>query len=126
MFSMNAALAAAPSGRLGIGSAALYGVLGYVVVFIGLVLLMAVIVIVGKIMVAAMKKKAAVPAAPAPVSAPAPAAEAPKKELAPGSAGGVKLYDVSERDAAMIMAIVANELGKPLNEIRFKSIREVK
>ena len=26
----------------------------------------------------------------------------------------------------MIMAIVADTLGKPLNELRFKSIREVK
>ena len=30
------------------------------------------------------------------------------------------------RDAAMIMAIVANKLQKPLNELRFKSIKEVK
>jgi len=124
MLSMNAAnYAASASGRLGIGPAALYGVMGYVVVFIGLVLLMAVVVIVGKIMVASRKKAAPVPAAPAAPAAPAP--EVPK-ELAPGSAGGVKLYDVSERDAAMLMAIVAHKMGKPLNEIRFKSIREVK
>ena len=111
--------------RLGVGAAAAYGILGYVVVFIGLVLLMAVVIIVGKIMVASAKKKAAAPAAPVPAAPVPPAPEAPK-ELAPGSAGGVKLYDVSERDAAMIMAIVANKMGKPLNEIRFKSIREVK
>ena len=110
--------------RLPVGMAGLFGVLGYVVVFIGLVLLMAVVIIVGKIMVASAKKKAApAPAAPA---APVPAAPAAPKELAPGSAGGVKLYDVSERDAAMIMAIVADKMGKPLNEIRFKSIKEVK
>ena len=30
------------------------------------------------------------------------------------------------RDAAMIMAIVADSLGKPLNELRFISIKEVK
>lgn len=46
--------------------------------------------------------------------------------LAPGSAGEVKLYDTDPRDAAMIMAIVADELQKPLNELRFISIREVK
>ena len=28
--------------------------------------------------------------------------------------------------AAMLMAIVANKLNKPLNELRFKSIKEVK
>ena len=49
-----------------------------------------------------------------------------KKELAPGSAGDVKLYDTDPRDAAMIMAIVANKLDKPLNELRFRSIKEVK
>ena len=37
----------------------------------------------------------------------------------------VKLYNVSERDAAMVMAIVADESGIPLNELRFISIREV-
>ena len=49
-----------------------------------------------------------------------------KKELAPGSAGEVKIYDTDPRDAAMIMAIVADKLQKPLNELRFVSIKEVK
>ena len=61
----------------------------------------------------------------APAEAPAAPAPAPK-EPAPGSAGELKLYDTDPRDAAMIMAIVADTLGKPLNELRFKSIREVK
>ena len=45
---------------------------------------------------------------------------------APGSAGQIKLYTTDPKDAAMIMAIVADSLGKPLNELRFISIREVK
>ena len=53
-------------------------------------------------------------------------APAAPKPLAPGSAGEVKLYDTDPRDAALIMAIVADKLGKPLNELRFKSIKEVK
>ena len=74
--------------------------------------------------------EAIAPAAPAPAAAPvaaAPAAyaDAPKK-VAPGSAGELKLYDVEPKTAAMIMAIVANQMGKPLNELRFKSIKEVK
>ena len=105
---------------LGIGDNLLDAILGYAVVFIGLTLLMTVIIIVGKVMVAKSKKSAA-PAAAAPAAAPA----APKK-LAPGSAGDVKIYDTDPRDAAMIMAIVANKLGKPLNELRFRSIKEVK
>ena len=119
------AAAEATTGRLklDIGGNLLDAVLGYLVVFIGLSLLMCVVIIVGKIMVAKMKKPAAAPAVEAPAKAPVP--EAPK-QLAPGSAGDIKLYDTDPRDAAMIMAIVADKLGKPLNELRFVSIKEVK
>ena len=44
---------------------------------------------------------------------------------APGSAGQLKLYNVEPKTAAMIMAIVADKMGKPLNELRFLSIKEV-
>ncbi len=106
--------------KMAIGDAGITALLGYAVVFVGLVLLMVVTIIFGKIMVAAKKKKAA-PAAPA---AEAPA-EKKKGPVAPGSAGELKLYNVSDRDAAMIMAIVADKMGKPLNELRFKSIKEI-
>ena len=109
--------------NLNFGENLLDALLGYLVVFIGLSLLMCVVIIVGKIMVAKMKKPAAAPAEEAPVKAPVP--EVPK-QLAPGSAGDVKLYDTDPRDAAMIMAIVADKLQKPLNELRFVSIKEVK
>ncbi len=105
---------------LGIGSNLLDAVLGYAVVFIGLTLLMMVIIIVGK----AFTAKKAAPAEEK--AAPAAAAPAAPKKLAPGSAGDVKIYDTDPRDAAMIMAIVADKLGKPLNELRFRSIKEVK
>ena len=45
---------------------------------------------------------------------------------APGSAGAIKLHDVEPKTAAMLMAIVADKMGKPLNELRFISIKEVK
>ncbi len=107
--------------NLNIGDAALIGVLGYLVVFLGLVLLMIVVFILTRIMIAKSKKAAA---AEAPAEA---AAEEPAKALpAPGTAGDLKLYDTDPKDAAMIMAIVADSLGKPLNELRFKSIKEVK
>ena len=108
---------------IGIGEAGLIAVGGYLVVFIGLILLMCVVMITGKIMVSSQARKAA-PAAQAPAIA--PAAPAPALAAAPGSAGELKLYDVDPKDAAMIMAIVAHQLQKPLNELRFKSIREVK
>ena len=106
-----------------IGTAGLVALLGYCVVFFGLIALMVVVYVMGKIMVASRSKAAAKTAAAAPaapVAAPAPAA-AP----APGTAGEVKLFNVGDREAAMLMAIVANKLGKPLNELRFKSIKEV-
>ena len=108
--------------NISFGDAALTALLGYLVVFFGLVLLMVVVMIMGKIMVAqANKAKAAAPAAAA-----EPAAPAPEAPAAPGSAGELKLYDTDPKDAAMIMAIVADSLGKPINELRFISIKEVK
>lgn len=51
---------------------------------------------------------------------------AQEKPVAPGSAGELKMHDVSPKIAAMLMAIVADKTGKPLNELRFISIKEVK
>ena len=53
---------------------------------------------------------------------PAETVEAP---TAPGSAGQLKLHNVEPKTAAMVMAIVADKLGKPLNELKFISIKEV-
>ena len=36
------------------------------------------------------------------------------------------LHDVEPKTAAMLMAIVADKMGKPINELRFISIKEVK
>ena len=91
--------------------------LGYAVVFFGLILLMCVVIIMGKIFIAKDKK-----AAPAPAPAPVAPVEAPE---APGAAGQLKLHNVEPKTAAMLMAIVADKLGKPLNELRFISIKEV-
>ena len=110
--------------NIGIGTAGLVGLLGYMVVFIGLILLMLVVMLVSKFMIS-QDKKAAAAAAPAAAEV-VKAAPAPAAKPAPGTAGDIKLYDTDPKDAAMIMAIVADTLGKPLNELRFKSIREVK
>ena len=107
--------------NIGIMDAAVVAVLGYSVVFFGLILLMGVIIIMGKAFMA-KDKKAAAAAAAAP-AAPAAPVEAP---AAPGTAGQLKLHDVEPKTAAMLMAIVADKMGKPLNELRFISIKEVK
>ena len=114
MFLVNQAMIDVP-----IGTAALIVVLGMAVVFFGLILLMYVTKITGKIMQSREKKADVHTEAPAAVPAPAKAA-------APGSAGEIKLHDVPDKTAAMLMAIVADKLGKPLNELRFISIREIK
>ena len=108
------------TGAIGIGEAGVYALLGYGMVFFGLILLMVVVMIMGKAFTAKKETPAAAPAA-APVAAPAP--EAP---VAPGVAGQLKTYDVEPKTCAMLMAIVADKMGKPLNELRFISIKEVK
>ena len=116
--------------NIGIMDAAIVALLGYAVVFFGLILLMCVIICMGKVFTAKDKKAAAKVAAAkevlasVPVAAPAAASAAPV--LAPGTAGQLKLHDVNPKTAAMIMAIVADKMGKPLNELRFISIKEVK
>ena len=50
---------------------------------------------------------------------------AAKKAEAPGTAGELKLHNVPDKTAAMLMAIVAHKTGKPLNQLRFRSIREI-
>ena len=113
--------------NISIPTAAGYAVLGYLVVFLGLVMLMCVIFVMGRVMHKETPKAAPAAAAPAAAApAAAPAAAAPKAVPAPGTAGDFKLYNTDPRDAAMVMAIVADSLGKPLNELRFISIREVK
>ena len=110
---------------ISIGEAAVYTLLGYAVVFFGLILLMAVVIAMGKAFTAKENKAAAAHQAAKAAVAAVPVAAAPKA-VAPGSAGELKLHDVEPKTAAMLMAIVADKMGKPLNELRFKSIKEVK
>ena len=110
--------------KVSIGDAAITALLGYAVVFFGICLLMIVVMVQGKIF-SAKEAKAAKKAAAKAAEVPA-AAEAPEAPAAPGTAGQLKLHDVEPKTAAMLMAIVADKLGKPLNELRFISIKEVK
>ena len=96
--------------------------IGMLVVFAALVSLMAIIKLISAAAIAIDKGKHTelLPsaAAPAPVSAPR-AGMVPAK----GSQGEINLYDTDEKSAAMVMAIIADELKAPLNELRFISIR---
>ena len=110
---------------ISIGEAGVYALLGYAVVFFGIVLLMIVITALGKYFASKDTKLATKAASAAQAAAPVAPAAAPKA-VAPGSAGELALHDVEPKTAAMLMAIVADKMGKPLNELRFKSIKEVK
>jgi len=98
---------------MNLGTAAIYSVLGLCIVFFALVLLMLMTKIMVKVIPAAEEtKKVEIKKEAAPA-------------LAPGSAGDFKLNGVNPKDAAMCMAIIADQLKKPLNELRFISIKEV-
>ena len=107
------------SENLGLLDAGVIALVGYAVVFVGLIMLMMVVMALGKSFTARKSAPAAAPETPAaaPAAEPAP--------TAPGTAGELKLHNVEPRTAAMLMAIVAHQLGKPLNELRFISIKEV-
>ncbi|WP_024859678.1 OadG family transporter subunit [Ruminococcus flavefaciens] len=113
---------------MSVGDAAVTALFGYAVVFAGLVCLMIVLYITGSIFKSKdAKAKAAAEAAAKKAAPTVPAAETKAElPLAPGSAGHVKLFDVPDKEAAMIMAIVADKMQKPLNELHFISIKEVK
>jgi len=115
--------------EISLADAGIVALLGYSVVFFGLILLMLVVMALGKAFSAKTAKPAAAAAPVAPAAAPAaPVTVTPvaSETPAPGTAGKLKLHDVPPKTAAMLMAIVANKMGKPLNELRFISIKEVK
>ena len=89
----------------------LISLVGFLTVFVVLVVLMLLITVMGKLIGLLQKS----PAAPAPAD-PAPA---PEKD----DYKGVTLKNVSEKDAAMIMAIVADDLGIAPDHLRFISIK---
>ncbi|MCC8164590.1 MAG: OadG family protein [Planctomycetes bacterium] len=112
-----------------VSDALVMSVVGFAIVFFVLVVLMAVIKILRGILESLDAAKAK-PANAAPVAAAAPAPAAPAKDPnmvpAKGSVGEIMLFVVDEKSGVIIMAIVADELKAPLNELRFLSIREKK
>ena len=94
------------------------------VVFVVLLLMYILISISGKIIEAITKSGKKEEPAKAPAAAPAaPAAAAASGEIF--SSGSLKLKNCDEKTAAMIMAIVADSTGIPLEELVFKSIKLV-
>lgn len=121
---------------LKVTDALLLALIGIVVVFIVLILLMLIVSLVGKIFDGSEKLKEKHPEWNEKVQnlkAKMTFWKKDKKEetetveqpLAKGTCGELKLINTDERDAAMIMAIVADQTNTPLNELRFKSIKRV-
>ena len=101
-----------------------YG-LALTVGFVTIAVALALVAVIVVVLVKALRKRNQKPveAAQPEVVEESPAIAQP---VAPGSAGGIKLHDVEPKTAAMLMAIVADKMNKPLNELRFISIKEVK
>ena len=99
---------------------------GFVVVLSMLAVIAVAILIFSKVMSAFTGKKSA-EKSPAVAAAPAAPATAPAGSPLPAdtSAGSLDLVDVDEKTAAVIMAIVSNESGIPLNRLAFKSIKKM-
>ena len=89
-------------------------------VALAMVLVLALVVVIMVIRKSILDKKKKASATDAPL-----VAQSEPKAVAPGSAGQIKLHNVEFKTAAMVMAIVADKMGKPLNELRFISIKEV-
>ena len=97
-------------GKIGILDAAVTAVAGYTVVFLGLAMIMAAVILLGRVMQRRQLPREAVAVIPA---APVQAPSAPQIE-------------VDDRTAALLMAIVADQLGESPDRLRFVSIREIK
>ena len=99
------------------GSMLIVALVGILIVLVELAVLIQGISKIVRALEGAVSKKSAAPAAeaPAPAAAPVAAPAAPS--------AGVQLVGVDEPTAAVIMAIVSNESGIPLNRLSFKSIK---
>ena len=106
-----------------VGRALLIAAVGFLIVFAVLGLIALFVKAMGKAFDAAAKKKqpepTPVPAAAQPRSMPSAGPALPENE----SAGQLVLTDVTEEEAALIMAIVSHQSGIPLNRLQFNSIR---
>ncbi len=93
--------------------------IGITTVILILAVIAVLIILVSKVIRAFESKTAKAPAAEAPVSS-APAGVPMPEGM---NQGQLELIDTDEKTAAVIMAIVSNKSGIPLNRLSFKSIK---
>jgi len=96
--------------------------IGFLVVFVALISLIAVIKVLA--VLSGRRGDAARTAPDQPGSSPPPPVS---DGMVPAaySLGEIDLYNVDERSAALIMAIVADRLEAPINTLQFKSIKQI-
>ena len=116
-------------GEITVLDALIISAIGFAIVFVVLIILMLIVMLMGlaadkghvitdklpKFRNPFKKKETAEEEEAQPLSEP----------LATGTCGELTLIRTEERDAAMIMAIVADSLGTPLNQLRFKRIERM-
>ena len=107
------------SAEVSVPDALILSVLGFAMVFVVLVILILVI----KVISGATQKIGTNNSAEAAIGVILPASQASAPAV--GSSGEVNLHSVSDKTAALLMAIVADEMKTPLNELRFISIKEL-
>ncbi len=112
---------------LSTGGIFLYSLVGMLVVLVALAILAYLITLVSKAVSHFTAEKT--PEAPAPAAAVKPAASvatatpAAVKPAVMATAGELKLCDVDDQTAALLMAVVADQTKIPLSELRYKSIK---
>ncbi len=106
--------------QMSLGDSLLLSVVGILFVFLILAFLAVVVVVMAKLVTSFHKKSVPEPKANTPISTAITPAPVPMGSI---FGGNVKLFDVDDQTAALIMAIVANNSDIPLNELVFKSIR---
>lgn len=109
-------------GVMTIPTALVISVVGFVTVILILSFLAVFVLLMGKVFDAITKSKAAKAAKTAPEQS---AATAVAKTAPTAVVPEVTLYNVTEPDAAVIMAIVSDKSGIPLNRLKFNSIKLV-
>lgn len=99
-------------------------VIGITTVICILAVIAVLIILVSKV-IRAIEGAASKKSAPAPVAAPVTAAPAGVPMPAGMNQGELELVNTDEKTAAVIMAIVSDKSGIPLNRLSFKSIKLV-
>lgn len=108
--------------QLGLGETLKTSVVGFVVVLVILAVIALLIKLISAVFTSIEKAASKKKTADAPIAA-APSAASGRQLSATESQGELKLENVDEPTAAVIMAIVSNQSGIPLNRLAFKSIK---